>query len=686
VGLGLCLIAGVAVAGEYRSLDAVRQQLERWAGEHGARMKLEEIGRSTAGAPLLVARVAADGDVDPDRRPAVFVGANIAGYHNAGTEAALHLLETLLTSTDEGVAKLLAAHTFYVAPALNPDAHDGMFASPRRRLAGRPGTGGAAEVAWPSLGPLDRDLDGLAGEDPPDDLDGDGRITTMRIADSAGGMLPDPDDPRVMVKADPLEGQSGAYRVVTEGSDDDGDGKFNEDPGGGVEPSRNFAHAYEADRPEAGPWPSYASETRAVMDFLLARRNVALAVVYGPANNLLSTPRSLGGGGGDPGTLKFKVPTSIAEFVGLDPEKEYTIDEVWEVVKDLSFVRQNNITKEQVLQFLGAGPAVKLEDADVKYFEKLAGSYKERLEQAGLDNKREGKQYRAGGFTPWLYYQYGAMAIELDVWGVPKAERKDDGEDDALTLDRLEEMSNEEFLALGEDKIGQFLKDIGAPPQFTAAAVIQRVESGGVTPKQMAQMARRMGGGGGAAAKKGGGPGDLMTFVDAHAPEAFVPWTEVTLADGTKAEVGGVDPFVEIAPPYALLEPALAVHTATVLDLAGKLARVEILELESEDLGGGVFRVEATAGNRGFLPTHTRLAQRAQSHLPVRLEIVLGEGAELVTGPRWTTGERLDGENGTLKAQWLVRVAGRSARVDVDVVSDQAGTDRRSLELGEEGR
>ncbi|MES1211083.1 MAG: hypothetical protein ABUL63_01985, partial [Acidobacteriota bacterium] len=266
-------------------------------------------------------------------------------------------------------------------------------------------------------------MDGLEGEDPADDLNGDGVITAMRIPDPAGGWLADTTDPRVLVKADSLEQRRGVYRLVTEGRDDDGDGELNEDGTDGLWPDRAFPHAFPYSTPEAGPWAGYAPETKAWMDFLLGRRNVALAVVYGPANNLLAAPESLGGGG-DLGAMKFKVPTQAAVMLGFDPEQEYTIDEIWEVAQNHPFVRQNGITKEQLQQFLGAGAANKVDADDQASFDKIAESYKERLKKAGLSADRPGAQYGKGGLTPWLYYQYGALALELDVWGVPKAEAK----------------------------------------------------------------------------------------------------------------------------------------------------------------------------------------------------------------------------------------------------------------------
>ena len=66
------------------------------------------------------------------------------------------------------------------------------------------------------------------------------------------------------------------------------------------------------------------------------------------------------------------MPPQAAKFMGLDPEQEYTIDQVWEVAQNLPFVRQNGVTKEQLQQFLGAGAATKVDAGDQAYLDKLA--------------------------------------------------------------------------------------------------------------------------------------------------------------------------------------------------------------------------------------------------------------------------------------------------------------------------
>ncbi|MCJ7755991.1 MAG: hypothetical protein MUP13_15625, partial [Thermoanaerobaculales bacterium] len=452
----------------------------------------------------------------------------------------------------------------------------------------------------------------------------------------------------------------------------------------------NFPHAFPYPKAEAGPWASYAPEAKAILDGFFARRNLALAVIYGPSNNLLAPPEGLGQAA-DLGSQKFKVPKFAAEMLGLDPEKEYTLDEVWEVAKENSFVRRQSITKEQLAQFLGAGPATRFEEDDLEVLKRLGKDYKERLKEAGLDEGRPAGQSAPGGMVPWLYYQYGVLALELDVWGIPKAEKKaGEGAVEPLTLDRLETMTSDEFLALDEAVVAAFLEEIGAPPQFTTERLIERIEGGQATPEQVAKMVRQMSagkGGGGAQAeddKEIARARDVLAWLDEHDPEALSAWTPVTLKDGTAAEAGGHDPFAEIAPPMDVLEPALKVHTETVLDLAGQLARIEMTSLEVIDLGGGVKRIEAVATNKGRLPSHTKMAVRARSRQPVRLELVIGDGVELVTGQPVKTGEPLNGQTGTLKGEWLVRVQSGTT-VTVRVVSENAGRDEKSLTAGKGG-
>lgn len=676
--LALASLANAQSVPGYVNFADGEKRLAELARQNSSWIQLTAIGNSAGGKKLHLLTLAAPGKVKPEQRPAVFIGANLVGFHNAGTQAAVAFIEKLASKRDDATVKqLLETRTFYVAPMLNPDAHDGLFQGPKYRRS-------------LNVGKLDRDLDGLVGEDGYNDLNNDGKITMMRMPDPAGEWIVDEKDARLMRRADPLKGEKGKFKMMLEGIDDDKDGQFNEDGPGGYRPDRNFAHAWNDADPESGPWPSAQPESKAIMDFLIAHRNVAMAVVFGPANNLLEMPRGAGGRTGDIGSMKVTLPRNLANATGLDANKEYTIDEVYELLKDSPLARaQGGLTKEALAQFLGGGPATAPDAEDLKFYQNFGDEYKKILEKAGLDTKRAGGQSAPGGLQNWLYYQYSAMAIELDVWGVPKkaAAKPAAGAADALTLDKFEKMSAAEVGALDDAKLTEFLKSINAPAMATAQMIKQGAASGRMTPAQMAGMIRSQGGGGAArpaAAAGSGGPTtpdeDTIAYIDASAKDGFVNWTPVTLPDGTKAEVGGVDPFLAVTPSEAELKKAADAHADAILFMASKLAEVAIAEVQVKPLGSGVFEVSATAINNGFLPTATRLQVRTRSFLPARLTVTLPSGAKLIQGNNRVSSERMTGAGGTVKATWMIS-AEPGAKVTVSILTPNAGEDRREVVL-----
>jgi len=182
----------------YHTPKEVNSFLKSWSSKYPQLTKVISIGKSSGKNDLFVFRIAAPtkGSPDPDSRPAVFVSANIEGVHPVGTEAALSLIQKLLTKygSDSKITSLLERRTVYVAPILNPDAAYSFFA--RVRIERRRNNN-----------PVDDDLDELIDEDGPDDLNKDGLITQMRVKDPEGQMIPDPTEPRLMRKADPKKGE-----------------------------------------------------------------------------------------------------------------------------------------------------------------------------------------------------------------------------------------------------------------------------------------------------------------------------------------------------------------------------------------------------------------------------------------------------------------------------------------------
>jgi hypothetical protein len=163
-------------------------------------------------------------------------------------------------------------------------------------------------------------------------------------------------------------------------------------------------------------------------------------------------------------------------------------------------------------------------------------------------------------------------------------------------------------------------------------------------------------------------------------PGGYMAWVPVTLPDGTNAEVGGLDPFAEIAPPEAELTKAAEAHFETILEAASQLARVEIVETKAEAIGEGVWRIKAKAVNTQPMPTHTKHGARTRNWLPVRLTLDLPAGVTPLPAARAATSERLAMGQGALEAAWMIR-AKKGTKIAIDLLTSNAGTDRKEIVL-----
>lgn len=280
----------------YLPFTTLTSELQRLDREK--RISLRSLGKSLEGREIWCATL---GSGNQDRKPAILVLGAIHGPHRAGGELALRLVRRL---SEDRSKKILDRVTIHVIPFPNPDASEGFFSRPffERTLNHRP---------------IDDDRDGSVNEDPPNDLDGDGWITQMRIADPAGDWRALPSDPRVLIPVDRKKDERGEFTLLTEGIDDDEDERYNEDGPGGVAFDRNFTFKYPYFGLGAGPNQVSEIESRAVADFAFDRPNIALLFSFSPRENLMRPWKS------DGGFEKAKIKTTVApadqpllEFIG----------------------------------------------------------------------------------------------------------------------------------------------------------------------------------------------------------------------------------------------------------------------------------------------------------------------------------------------------------------------------------
>jgi hypothetical protein len=140
--------------------------------------------------------------------------------------------------------------------------------------------------------PGDDDGDGKKDEDADDDLNGDGHVVRMRVEDPNGTWKISSKDPRLMVRRRPGELEGTFYRVMPEGKDDDGDGRYNEDGQGGVDPNRNYPGNWmpEYIQRGSGPYPMYVQEVRAEVEFLEKHPNIAAYINHHSSGGVVLRP------------------------------------------------------------------------------------------------------------------------------------------------------------------------------------------------------------------------------------------------------------------------------------------------------------------------------------------------------------------------------------------------------------
>ncbi len=270
-------------------LQLAHRLRERWPRY----VKIEEIGRSYQGRPMVALTVNDPETGPPERKPAMYVDGNIHGNEVQGAEAALYTVWYLLSEKDRApkLKEILARAVLYVVPSVNPDGRAYWFEHPNTMHSSRGG-----QI------PTDEDGDGRYDEDGPNDLDGDGNICRMRKkVPGRGDWKLDPNDPRVMVRCKP--GEKGDYVLLgQEGIDDDGDGRVNEDGPGGYDPNRDFGSDWQPASLQYGarPLPFDLPETRAIRDFIAAHPNIAGVqsfhnfggmILRGPGDKHVSYPR-----------------------------------------------------------------------------------------------------------------------------------------------------------------------------------------------------------------------------------------------------------------------------------------------------------------------------------------------------------------------------------------------------------
>jgi len=629
----------------YHNYDAMTKELKSLVNANNSIAKIESIGKTLEGRDLWVVTIANPDGAPLDERPGMFIGANFEGDHLIGSEISLSVINHLLKNynSDDAVKKSINDHVYYIIPRINPDAAEKMFESIKTGIK-------------TNIHEYDSDNDGRMDEDGPDDLNNDGYITMMRVKDENGQYMIDKDEPRLMKKADPSKGESGVYSIYWEGIDNDNDGFINEDPEGGTDINRNFMHEYPYFKDDAGWHMVSENESRALMEWIIKHRNIAIMLNFGESDNLIIPPGSKGTLSSDKGIDLINIANesySGAGRVGMvSTGGGGGFGGMFRMGRD----RQD----QQAAAPAGRQrPARNAETtfsiADLEYFKKAGDMYKELTGIKTQPPLRDPK----GAFFQFGYFQFGALSFTTSGWGIDVAEESADSRRRPGGGERADAES-------------------GGVTEATDVRAVSAQASGarGAGGNPAMSQARVAPGG----SQSSGIDKNYLNWLDKNNIKGFVDWQTFTHPEFGEVEIGGFTPYEINNPPVDKIKELGEAHGKFAVSLSGLYAKVKIAKTEVINHGGGIFRIKAEVENEGFLPT--ALSQGVTSRAVSPTMVQLGVNPEIIISGDAKTNffQSLAGSGMRQKYEWLIK--GKSGdKIELIVVSEKAGTDKVNITL-----
>jgi hypothetical protein len=613
-----------AQAAAYLDFNGLTRQLQSLA-DGSTSATLRSLGKSHEGRDIWLVAVGSPSGAPLATRPGLLIVGNLTGNHVVGSALALETIRYLLSGAgDTSLASVLRERVVYVVPRLDPDGAEAMFAAVKtdRRRNG---------LAF------DDDNDGRVDEDPPEDLNGDFVISVMRKLDPSGAYMVNPAEPRLMKKADPSQGEVGAYALYVEGRDTDGDGFLNEDGPGGVDLDRNFQHAYPYWQRDAGPNMVSEPESRALMDFVVAHRNIGAILTYGLSDNLV-TPPDARGNLADASTLDLPA-FALASNAELFSTGVFQGQRGGFGFGGFGFGRGGSggpqLRGAQPGRdndpSAGRRPVTTVNPADLKYFEAVSKAYKDLtgITKVGINRTAEGAFFQYG------YFQFGVPSFSTEGWGLPQR-----------------------AAGAGAD-----------------SAARPRGEAGAARP-----VGRPAGPGGRGGSAQPGADATILAALEGAGIDAFVPWKTFNHPDLGEVEIGGFRPYAVENPPAEWLTDLGTSHGAFAVRLASLLPRVHFAHTSVKNEGGGVFTITAEVENTGYFPTSLQHGIVSRSVAPTTVQIEVPPEAVLTGDDKTSTVQRLDGSGGRRKFTWVIK-GQQGSSVQIRVLAQKGGTDTATVTL-----
>lgn len=554
-GIFLLLLLLPAWAEGYHNYQALSTSLQQLAAQHPDLVKLTAIGTTLKGKKLWLVQVSGPKGGSPLEKQALLICANAEGDHLVGSEVALGIVRYLTAhyGKDKTVTDVLGKRTFYIVPRLNPDGAEYFFKKVKEEHPG-------------NLRPRDDDYDWLIDEDAPEDINGDGMITLMRVRDKKGQWIKDKKDPRLMTKKEADTPLDELYQVYPEGKDDDNDGRYNEDGPGGFNINRNFPHNFGYQPKGRGVYPASEVETQALIDFMSRyvprlktqpHRNVGAILIFSKYDNLAGEP------GIECGTPTFPSPPALAQAPTMG--------------RRFSFRRGQAATP----QTRPRDPQPKKTNTrDLPLFKRISAQYKK---MTGIKSAISTKP--VGSILEWGYFQFGVPTFSASLWSVSKSSS------------RMQTMRSRG----------------SSQPRTTTARRMSGMPNMAMFRRQAARST---------AGETSNTDKEWLSWIDKkNKGKGFVPWTPFKHPQLGKVEIGGFQPYLRINPPAEKIKELGEKHAQFAIWLASQLSEISLQKVQVKRLSTNLYELKATVINNGRLPYATAMGQRSRNITPIMVQI-----------------------------------------------------------------
>ncbi len=261
----------------YYSYDEWTNMMKDMAKKYPELATVESIGQTRMGRDQYLLTITNKKSGDHNSKTAMWVDGAVHGNEVNGIMCSLYLSWYLLTryDYDEYVQNLVDNYTFYILPGLNVDANASFVEYPN-----------TAHNPRETYRPEDNDGDGLYDEDQTEDVDGDGQLSYMYIEDPKGNLKLSVDKRRFVSIGEETDYPGMRFkRIGSEGFDNDGDGRINEDDIGGPDPNRNYPYGWVLSAGD--PYPMSENCTRNAYNFQLTHPNIFASFHYHNTGRLI---------------------------------------------------------------------------------------------------------------------------------------------------------------------------------------------------------------------------------------------------------------------------------------------------------------------------------------------------------------------------------------------------------------